>query len=169
MKVFIPIRSTEFLSENVRKSIEVQGGQIILVENEPLSTLPRRASEWQARDEIVNMSKLLTDRFVVTNDANGWHRFADNFACMEAALQLDPGLGAVGLWRQPQAPAKIPDNFPVYLSCVMWRREILEAIPKLTGNCDPASCCCHYYGQAVRAMGYKYTFLDSLQRIQEIY
>jgi len=169
MKVFIPIRSTEVLTENVQKSIEVQGGEIILVENEPLSMLSRRASEWQARDEIVNTVKLLTDKYVVTNDANGWHKYVDNFACMEAALYCDPGLGAVGLWRQGQAPAKIPENFPVYLSCVMWRREVLAAMPKLTGNCDPKSCCCHYYGEAVRAMGYKYEFLDSIHRIQEVY
>jgi hypothetical protein len=140
MKVFIPIRSTETLSENVRQSIEVQDGLIVLVENEPLSTLPRRASEWQARDEIVEIAKLSTDKYVVTNDANAWHLYADNFACMEAALQLDPGLGAVGLYRNKTDHGfNMPKINHVYLSCVMWRHEILAAMPKLTGNCNPAS------------------------------
>ena len=62
MKVFIPIRTNEVLSESVRRSIEVQGGQITLVENTPLSTLPGRTSAWRARDEIVDLVKGLSNK-----------------------------------------------------------------------------------------------------------
>jgi hypothetical protein len=170
MKVFIPIRTTERLNQNVEQSIEAQGGDIHLVYNEALSTLPRRVSEWLARDDIVDIAKGLSDEYVVTNDANAWHLYADNFKCMQKTLDENRKLGAVGLFRNKTGhDFKMPEINHVYLSSVMWRRKILAAMPELTGKCNPVSCCCHYYGEAVRAMGYKYEFVDALQRVKEIY
>jgi hypothetical protein len=168
MKVFIPIRTNEVLSESVRRSIEVQGGQITLVENTPLSTLPGRTSAWRARDEIVDLVKGLSNKYIVTNDANAWHLFTDNLECMRKCLEARPDVGAVGLWRNG-SNGGFAEEGHVYLSCVMWRREVLAAMPKLVGNHDPKTCCCDYYGEAIRAMGTKRIFLDSTKRIQETY
>ena len=162
MIVFVPIRSTEILSENVRKSILAQTikSEIQLIENIPYSVNGRKF-EHEARDLIRVYVQSITDKYVVTNDSDVRHLFVDNFECMASFLDKNQDVGAVSLWNGRNNLNHIAPE------CCMWRREILGNICQLVfDGADHLQCCCDRYKKSIEEQGFKWVYLDTIKRIK---
>ena len=168
MKVFIPIRSTEILNDEVKNSIlnQSEKADIELIVTTPSFQLKRKG-EFEARDLIVNKANNLLDKYVVVNDSDTSHLYNNNFKHMIEFLNNNEKVGAVVLWN---SIIKFKEPIVHYrLACTMFRTEILKQMPQLNiEGSDFNKCCCIRYKQKIEELGYQISYIDDIKRISEL-
>ena len=165
MIVLIPIRSIELLNQRVEQGILSQtiAAEIKLFVNIPLSN-NRRKSEHEARDLIKSYAQKSIEKYLITNDNDAMHLYADNFQCLVDFIDKNPDVGAVALWSGSSNSVN-----HIKPECCLWRREVLANICQLNiEGADHKTCCCERYRKSVEKQGFIIVYLDLLKRIKTI-
>jgi hypothetical protein len=169
MKIYIPIRITDILNENVKKGLLAQTipVEIILVPNTPISKYKRKG-EFEGRDRIIDLVNQQDDEIIVQSDSDIHQLYVDNLQCQLDFLNnnLDVGVAAL-FWSE--GGFNPPYSTHVKMACTMWRKKVLINMPKLDypGACYD-HCLCMVYKKEVEKQGYKMCYIDELKRVQHL-